>query len=161
MYWSAESIFQHTDHTKICTSMNEEKQRRMELRRKVGNRSLQRPAPRVRRGPVYAKSYACFTCRTAHKRGFYGSPAEFPLIMTCPVCQDDMVNVGRHFKAPKKSDIAQWKKVKFLVKHGFVFQHVYETREDGRVYYQVDYPKTLEEARQFVVLYASQALKTD
>ena len=110
---------------------------------------------------MYAKSFACFTCRTAHKRGFKGSPAEFPLTMACPVCQDDMVNVGRHFKAPKKSDIAQWKKVKFLVEHGFVFQHVYQTGEDGRVYYQVDYPKTLEEARQFVVLYASQALKTE
>jgi hypothetical protein len=59
------------------------------------------------------------------------------------------------FAAPKTSDIAQWKKVRFLVEHGFFFQSVYELREDGGKY-KVSYPRTIEEAKEFVGKYQEQ-----
>ena len=59
-----------------------------------------------------------------------------------------MTQLSRKFKAPKRSDTAQWKKVQFLVDHGFRFYSVYEKTERGSS--RVAYPRTLEEAREFV-----------
>lgn len=59
-----------------------------------------------------------------------------------------MTQLSRKFKAPKRSDAAQWKKVQFLVEHGFRFYTVYELTEHGAN--RIAYPKTLEEAREFV-----------
>ena len=129
--------------------MNEEKQRKMILRREAGYRDL--PEPRVEvRGSEYAMSFACFTCRTAQKRHFEATPNDYPTTMECPVCKDQMINLGRHFKAPKKSNISQWKKVKYLVDHGFVFQKI---RVGNNTIESVPYPKTLSEAKEFVVKY--------
>ena len=73
-----------------------------------------------------------------------------PLMMDCPVCGSSMVNLGRNFKAPKKSDLSQWSKVKFLVEHGFLFQKIrpYDINQKP-----VPYPKTLSEAKEFVIKY--------
>lgn len=100
-------------------------------------------------------SYACLTCKTANKRHVEGFPSDYPLKMQCPVCNDIMFNVGRHFKAPKKSDSAQWKKVQFLIGHGFLFQKI---RPEPNSYESVPYPATLEEAKEFVVKYKSWAI---
>lgn len=64
--------------------------------------------------------------------------------------------LSRKFSAPKLTDIEQWRKVQFLVTHGFLFQSVYELREDGGRY-KVSYPSTLQEAKSFVIAYNSQA----
>lgn len=77
------------------------------------------------------------------------------LSMSCPICNDTMFNVGRHFKAPKKSDNAQWKKVGFLIAHGFLFQKI---RPNPNSYESVPYPDTLEEAKEFVVKYKDWAI---
>jgi hypothetical protein len=69
-----------------------------------------------------------------------------------------MFNVGRHFKAPKKSDNAQWKKVGFLIAHGFLFQKI---RPNPNSYESVPYPDTLEEAKEFVVKYKDWALTNE
>lgn len=135
--------------------MSKDKQHKMALRRDAGYRRPREVKEKIR-GPEYAMSFACFECKTAHKRHFDSSPCDYPRSMACPVRNSKMVNLGRHFKAPKKSDEAQWKKVKFLVDHGFVFQHIYELREDGG-HYKVEYPKTLSEAHEFIVKYEEQA----
>lgn len=70
--------------------------------------------------------------------------------MSCPICKGGAFNFGRHFKPPKKSDNAQWKKIEYLVEHGFVLQTIYEQREDFGCY-KVSYPKSLAEAKYFVV----------
>lgn len=54
----------------------------------------------------YKEHYACFNCRKAFKK-----PALFDLpqqpcagetrIVLCPQCRQQMVNLGRDFKAPK------------------------------------------------------------
>jgi hypothetical protein len=66
--------------------------------------------------------------------------------------------LSRKFSAPKLTDIEQWKKVQFLVSHGFLFQSVYELREDSG-HYKIDYPDTLQEAKLFVVTYNAQSLQ--
>ena len=129
--------------------MDEEKQRRMTLRRETGTRKLPTPQEKYI-GPEYAMSFACFTCRTAQKRHFEADPCDYPNTMECPICKDQMINLGRHFKAPKKSDLNQWKKVKYLVNHGFIFQKI---RVDENSYESIPYPKTLSEAKEFVVKY--------
>ena len=101
-------------------------------------------------GGVYSMSYACLSCKTAHKRHVEGSPLDYPMKMDCPICKGVTYNLGRHFKAPKKSDDAQWKKVAFLIEHGFLFQKI---RVSPNSYESVPYPKTLDEAKKFVVKY--------
>ncbi len=73
----------------------------------------------------------------------------------CPDCGGALHKLGRHFKAPPKDDLKQWEKVAFLVDNGFFFQRVYDD------HVQVPYPSTLQEARDFVRRYKSQALKEE
>lgn len=132
-----------------------DKQTKMELRRKVGCRDLPKQ-PVKHQGPEYAMSFACLTCKTSNMRHFNVAPCNYPNTIKCPVCKSTAVNLGRHFKAPKKSDDAQWKKVNFLVDHGFVFQKI---RLDSNSYDSVPYPDTLAEAKKFVVKYKKWAWK--
>ena len=136
--------------------MTKGKDLKMALRRDAGYRKAPAPNENVR-GPEYAMSFACFTCKTAHKRHFENSPSEYPRFIKCPICKECAINVGRNFKAPKKSDTSQWKKVKYLVENGFVFQHIYEEQENGSLN-KVEYPKTLNDAKEFVLKYKSQAI---
>jgi DNA-directed RNA polymerase subunit RPC12/RpoP len=94
----------------------------------------------------------CFVCRKSFKK------PRSEEARVCPECGRKLVEVGRKFSAPKSTDKPQWKKVQFLVEHGFIFQSVYEQRED-KGYYKVSYPKTLKEAQEFVIKYKEQAVK--
>jgi len=67
-----------------------------------------------------------------------------------------MEMLSRKFSAPKSADVAQWKKVQFLVKHGFRFYSVYRNVASGTKQ-SVRYPTTLEEAKGFVVAFRDQA----
>ena len=67
--------------------------------------------------------------------------------------------LGRKFAAPRAADTEQWKKVQFLVEHGFLFQSVYEASEYGGKR-NVSYPATLEEARAFVIAFKEQAVQS-
>jgi len=69
-----------------------------------------------------------------------------------------MIELSRDFLAPKKSNIAQWKKVAYLIEHGFLFQHVYKHAYGGA---WVEYPKTLNEAKGFVEKYKRWAIPCD
>ena len=135
-----------------------DKQSRMELRRKAGYRALPKPQEKVL-GPEYSMSFVCLNCKTSNMRHFFEEPCDYPDSMECPVCKGVALNFGRYFKPPKKSDNAQWKKIEYLVEHGFVFQTIYEQREDSG-YYKVSYPKTLAEAKDFVVKYKHKAVQT-
>jgi hypothetical protein len=119
------------------------KQERMALRRDIGNRRPSSPEQKVV-GPAYLFPYACFSCRKSFKRKFEdGLPNK-----TCPNCGGVAIGLSRNFKAPASSDSGQWKKVEFLVEHGFRFYHQYNV--DGHL---VPYPATLAEAKDFVALY--------
>lgn len=95
-----------------------EKQRRMELRRKLGYRATPDwTTPKATfRGPKYIIAHACFKCR----RSFKTVPRDSREAI-CPRCQGTMFEMGRSFKAPPTSDREQWLKVQALYAAGFRF----------------------------------------
>ena len=107
---------------------------------------------REKEAQSYLLPHACFHCRKSFKKPQNQEPR------LCPQCGSGLVQLNRKFSAPKTTDVEQWKKVEFLVAHGFRFQSVYEQREDGGKY-KVDYPTTLAEARTFVVAHKEQAVE--
>lgn len=84
-------------------------------------------------------------------------------IGTCPLCSSALIFMNQRFRPPKKAEKKKWELVKFLVSNGFPFQHIYN---EGRSEYYltkahnyIEYPKTLEEAKEFVVKYKGQTLR--
>ena len=62
----------------------------------------------------YLVAHACFDCRKSWKvRRETG--------MVCPQCGATLHEMGRSFKAQKKSDTEQWEKVRVLWSAGFRF----------------------------------------
>jgi hypothetical protein len=61
----------------------------------------------------------------------------------CPQCREPMANLGLDFRAPKKNDHRQWRKVALLYRNGITFH--------GCGCGGVERPATLAEARVFVV----------
>jgi RNA polymerase subunit RPABC4/transcription elongation factor Spt4 len=91
------------------------KSERMELRKAIGNRLVSCPyVPPYHRGPDYLVAHACFGCRKSWKLAEENTAI-------CPDCGNAVHWMGRAFKAPKKSDIEQWKKVETLWQAGFRF----------------------------------------
>ena len=74
-----------------------------------------------------------------------------------------MILVNHRFRPPKKNDKKKWELVEFLITNGFPFQHIYKKAKSE--YYKtqsdnyVEYPKTMEEARDFVIKYKDQKIK--
>ncbi|WP_160600740.1 hypothetical protein [Allopontixanthobacter confluentis] len=88
---------------------------RMEIRKAIGNRNIPGADSGVRpRGPDYLVAHACFHCRKSWKLSEENTA-------TCPECGGSLHWMGRAFKAPKKSDLEQWKKVEALWSAGFRF----------------------------------------
>ena len=54
----------------------------------------------------YNMAFACFECRKSFKREFVLTEG-IPIALKCPECGGMSHNFGRHFKAPKKSNIKQ------------------------------------------------------
>jgi DNA-directed RNA polymerase subunit RPC12/RpoP len=105
--------------------------------------------PKERQAQAFLFPHVCFSCRKSFKKPVRTEPR------VCPQCRSTLIRFSRKFKAPKSSDRAQWDKVKFLVEHGFFFYSAYERVGFGEV--RVSYPRTLEEAREFVKVHKRQA----
>src|SRR4026208_2377632 len=78
-------------------------------------------------GP-YKEKFPCFRCRKAFKqvsryemRRPMPVDAEGKRLCPCPECGTLMQNMGLDFKAPRQSDIRQWKKVALLFAHGYAY----------------------------------------
>ncbi len=93
----------------------DEKQRRMEIRRKVGSRSLPKHVE-TQQGPDYLVAHACFDCRKSFKKA-----REREQVFVCPNCGSKLYSMGRSFKAPKKDHLEKWCKVQSLYAYGFRF----------------------------------------
>ncbi|MGJ7498236.1 hypothetical protein ACSFA8_24665 [Variovorax sp. RT4R15] len=91
--------------------------------------------------------HVCFACRKSFKKPMR------TLTRLCPQCHGPMVMLSRKFAAPKMTDVDQWRKVEFLLNHGFRFQSMHE-QPSGSL---VQYPATLVEAELFVERYARRA----
>ena len=99
----------------VRSRMKDEKARRMEIRRDIGNRPP--PIAPVRsRGAQYLIAHACFTCR----KSFKIVPRD-ERQGVCPSCSGPIFEMGRSFKAPAKRDLEQWAKVRALYVAGFRF----------------------------------------
>ena len=89
------------------------------MRRALGNRRYPQPVELLR-GPDYLVAHACFSCCKSWKvRADTGA--------VCPQCALPLKEMGRAFKAPKKTDAEQWKKVEALWRSGFRFWSVGST----------------------------------
>lgn len=71
--------------------------------------------------------------------------------LTCPECESKMVLVSHRFRPPKRENSKQWDLAEFLITSGFPYQHILEN------YQYVQYPTTMEEAKEFVLKFKSQA----
>jgi len=89
------------------------KQQRMESRRATGTRAVA-VAPVRQKGPSYLIAHACFDCRKSWK-------VRPDRSADCPQCGSTLCEMGRSFKAPRKSDVEQWEKVRLLWFAGFRF----------------------------------------
>jgi hypothetical protein len=118
-----------------------EKARRMELRRKTGTRAWPRLfSPPYHRGPKYRLAHACFVCRRSFKLAVDLSQAEQE--RRCPGCRGVLRWMGRSFRAPRRTDFDQWRKVEILWEAGYRF-----TSYRGPA---GPLPETLKEAEAFV-----------
>jgi len=81
----------------------------------------------------YARHLACFTCRKMfnHKAASF---RDWSRKVDCPQCGTVLNDMGHDFKAPRKNDIKQWRKVELLFRRGYRWQqnHVSELVSDGK-----------------------------
>src|SRR5437870_5175698 len=85
---------------------------------------------------------ACVHCRKSFKK------PKSDVHGICPECGGKTVTLNRKFSIPKTSDIEQWRSTVSAFR-------VSERRADGGSY-EVRYPKTLAEAKDFVLRYHAQ-----
>lgn len=115
----------------------DEKARRMEVRKRTGTRTIEPPKnPRYPRGPAYLVAHACFECRKSFKR----KPRDHDI--ACPNCGNVLREMGRSFKAPKKTALKQWQKVGMLWNAGFRFP---TSNTDAN-----PYPENLDDVETFI-----------
>lgn len=87
--------------------------------------------------PEYLVAHACFACRKSWK-------VRKDISGGCPQCGGALHEMGRSFKAPKKSDAEQWEKVIALWSAGFRFWS-YRSHPDAE-----PLPERLREVEAFV-----------
>lgn len=105
--------------------------------RQVGaSLSPNRPEGQLK-GADYLIAHACFSCRVSFKRAPSGNVP--PL---CPICARPSAEMGRSFKAPRKHDAKQWKKVQLLWEAGYRFP------TNG--FKSAGYPKRLADVEAFI-----------
>ncbi len=92
----------------------------------------------------------CFNCRKSWKaESWSGFSSSFTDDRKCQTCGGVAYGVGSNFKAPKKNNLKQWKKVRLLFERGYFGKR---KAWSGSKYMYLDkpLPKTLGEARNFV-----------
>jgi hypothetical protein len=62
--------------------------------------------------------YACFSCRKVFKQSWSNDQVG---ANNCPECAKPMSYMGTAFRAPKQSNVNQWKKAELLIAAGFHF----------------------------------------
>ena len=79
----------------------------------------------------------------------------------CPECKRPMTILTHRFRPPVKEDKKGWTVVRFLIEHGFPYQHIYDKQPDerssgitGKTY--VSYPTNLPDAKEFIEKYKEQ-----
>lgn len=126
----------------------QEKHRRMEIRRNIGNRQVGSNLQlSVGYFYPYLSAHACFSCQKSFKLSCDKEHI-------CPQCGETVYLMGRAFKAPKRRDDEQWRKVQKLYALGFRF---YSYEEDDPPLPPL--PKRLREVDNFVLNYPHHELR--
>jgi len=94
----------------------EEKRTRKALRLAADGRKPLRRRDRPPPGQ-YLTAHACFVCRKSFKM----APRTEGNVAACPNCGNRLYEMGRSFKAQKRRDEDQWRKVQALYASGFRF----------------------------------------
>ncbi len=108
----------------------QEKTRRKSLRKAAGlKRFSELYADRQQRQSHYEQypmrrsallvSFACFDCRKNFKKPFVPDRS-----YKCPQCSKQLAHMGKSFKAPRKTELKQWEKVRRLWSAGYRFHTV-------------------------------------
>ncbi len=105
----------------------------------------------------YSLSFTCMKCCKSFKKSYQIAPNDYPEHIPCTECGGLAWNFGRHFRPPKKTNKKQWEKIRFLFDHGFRFQKIRLINSTE----SFPYPKTLKEAKEFVVKYKEYARFSD
>jgi|GEM_PF-2621205 len=90
------------------------------------------------KGPDRLIAHACFSCRKSFKRAHTEDETA-----VCPNCANPLAEMGRSFKAPRKNNVKQWKKVQLLWEAGYRFP--------TNVYDAADYPTRLQDVEEFIL----------
>jgi hypothetical protein len=102
--------------------------------------------------------HVCFACRKAFNVPYAALGPKH-----CPECQAEVVVLPHRFRPPKKRDTDKWAAAKYLVDHGFYFQHLSPTYLPtwtvGGYGNYIRYPENLREAKEFVEAYQTHAKK--
>jgi hypothetical protein len=61
-------------------------------------------------------TFACFTCRKVFKQAVRDAE-----VCVCPECAEPMSYTGTAFRAPKQTNVDQWKKAELLISAGILF----------------------------------------
>ena len=97
---------------------------------------------------VMTGPFVCFDCRKSFKR-----PRELEA-PPCPDCGGTTVGLSEKFQSPPCKDAAAWRVVQFIVERGFRYDTIHERTESGScLWISHAYPRTMAEAREFVVKY--------
>jgi hypothetical protein len=86
----------------------------------------------VRHSMEHTLQHACFTCRKVFKKTVPGKSRELPrdcyglgmtetLSFRCPECGGSLYAMGKTFRAPRSSQVEQWKVIELLFHAGFRF----------------------------------------
>lgn len=101
----------------------------------------------------------CIDCRKSFSQG---TDFKSRRKINCLDCGEQMIFLPHRFRPPKKTNTQEWKTVAFLIKNGFLYQHIYKVVEaiNNNIIIKknrVPYPKTLSAAKEFVLKYKGQA----
>ena len=96
----------------------------------------------------------CLNCRKSQNMG---SDQNNIRESKCPECGRVMKLMPHRFRPPRKDDLKKWEVVAFLIGEGFEYQHIYD---DEVVSTYVPYPETMTHAKEFVLKYRNQRIKS-
>ena len=103
-----------------------------------------------------AHKSVCLDCRKAFSET---TNMEVREVAICPQCGKQMVFLPHRFRPPKMTDLKKWEVVKFLLEHGFYYQHI---RQEVINEYGITtsnyaaYPENMRDAEEFVGKFKSQ-----
>ena len=99
----------------------------------------------------------CFDCRKSFNQG---TDLKDIRESNCPECGKLMVQVTHRFRPPKHNDLKKWEVAKFLMKNGFLYEHVYkqiyEVKGVTVLANYATYPENMRDAVEFVEKYKDQ-----